>query len=497
MSFVKRVRDRKWILIVLVLFWVALFVLRRWNLQKDPVSYAFLSVVVIASFAVALLLNGMSERDFLILAAFLGLFFVAFAPFPCIIDEDYHFSRAFALSRGCLFPVTVNGKVGMHVPKGFEKFALGGRWNLFNVWEKREFWLSPVTELEFYERVRSASYLPVDYAFSAAGMWVAQILCLPLLFIVLLGRIFNYAAYAAIAYLAIRKAKHYKSLFFLVATIPCAFYGAATVGIDSSLIAGSLLFVSVTMNYCLDGGERVRTVDVVLLVLSSILILSAKYLGYVLLLPLFFFVRGKKPRNFVGVLLTLCGLTLLFSVWQILEVLRFSGSIETGAAMENVSVGGQIAWILANKGEFFQIFVKDFLQKLPMRLYACSYSEIPAFSVVSLPLRFLPFVAAARARDKYPLELGRGRRLLAYWVIASAVMMLICNLSIYLAWNPVGSQEIFGIHERYSMPYMIFVLLAFSMIQTVNRMKNRDRTVGMLAGFAVLNMVAGTFLACL
>ena len=429
MDFKKRLTDRKWILLVLALFWALLLVTKR-SLYASAGLIVFWIVVLVCSFAAALLLNGMTEKDFLILACLLGIFFLVVAPFPCIIDEDYHFSRAYALSQGNPFPVWDNGTIGIAVPEGFERYADSGEWNLINVWNARELWLSSSSGLEFLARTRSASYLPVDYIFSAAGIWIATLLKLPLLFVVLFGRLFNYAAFTGIAYLAIKKAKYYKSLFFLVATIPCALYGAATISIDASLIAGALLFVSITLNYCLEKKDRIETIDIFLLIVAEILVLSAKYLGYFLIIPFFLFVGKKKPKNYSTVMILLGIVLALITAWQIISVVRFSGSLDADAAFDDVSISGQLAWIFANKGEFLRILLHDFVESMPKRIYACSYSEEPAFSFISLPLRFLPIIAAARARDKYPLELKQGRAFLAYWLIASAVMMLICNFTV-------------------------------------------------------------------
>lgn len=490
-----RVWDRKWMLLIWLLFWALTVVSSREQLFKTPWLILFWLVICVCSFICVLRIQGMSARDFLLLAGLMGLFFIFIAPFPCIIDEDYHFSRAFGLSGGRPFAYWQDGTLGLMLPEGFEAYAQPGKWSLLNVWEDKTLWLSRANELSFVARTRSASYLPLDYVFSAVGIGIGRLFNLPLLFIVLLGRLTNYAAYVAVAYLTIRSAKYYGSLFFLVAVLPCCLYAGATISIDAPLIAFSLLYVSIALNYCLDDVRtRISTRDMALLLVSAAFILSAKYLGYCLLLPLILFAGKRGLSNFKPMLWMLGGVTLLIAAWQLWALVKFPGSIDEGAVLGDVSVRGQLAWAMENKGKFINLIGKDFVKSLPQRLYAYSYSEEPVFTFLSLPLRFVPFIAAARAKDKYPLDIDQRHAFNAYWLLAAAAMMLICNVAVYFAWNPVGNPELEGVQFRYTVPYMIFILLAFSTLSPVNEMKNWERRIGFLMSLSLINMVMGTLL---
>lgn len=495
-SLAARAWDRKWMLLIWLAFWAMLLITNR-SLFQSAGLLIFLAIICVGSFAYVLCFEGMTARDFLLLAGLIGIFFIFITPFPSLVDENYHFSRAFALSGGKPFPFWQEGSLGLSLPAGYESYAASPtRWNLVNVWQNKELWLAPVGELAFITRNLSASYLPLDYIFSALGIGIGRLLNLPLLFIVLLGRLFNYAAYTAVAYLAIRKAKYYRSLFFMVAVLPCCFCAAGMIHIDAPLIAFSLLYVSIALNYCLDASKtRVSKLDIALLLIAAAFILSTKFFGYCLLLPLIFFARKRNLANFRTVLLILGGVTVLMAAWQLWALLHFPGGLDSTEVKEGVSVSGQIAWVLANKGRFATIFSRDFLQNLFTRLYAYSFVEEPAFSFISLPLRFVPFIAAARAKDKYPLELKQRRTFNAYWLLAAAMMMAICNLSLYITWTPVGAGFIDGVQMRYTLPYMIFILLALTTLSPVNNMRNWERRIGFLMSLSLLNMVTGTLVS--
>ncbi len=493
--FTARVWDRKWMLLIWLLFLAALAVLHP-ELFQTPALIALVALLFACSLVCILMIQGTSARDFLLIACLMGLFFIVIAPFTCVVDEEYHFARAFNLSEGHLFHYYQDGTLGYDILSDSRFVTKPEYWNLLNLWQDSGAWLTCDYEVVFSPRIRTASYLPLDYIFSAVGIGAARLFRLPLLATVLLGRLTNYAAYVAVAWLAIRSAKHYRSLFFLIAVLPCCLYAGATINIDAPLIAFSLLYVSISLNYCLDGSaKRISARDIVLLLTSAAFILSTKYFGYCLLLPLILFAAKRGLKNFKSVLLMLGGMTLLIGVWQVWALLAFSGSVDAGASVvQGVDTHAQLAWILENKGEFITMAVRDFMQNLVTRLYLVSFSEVPAFSFVALPLRFLPFIAAARATDKYPLSLTQRRSFNAYWILAAAAMMLMCNIGLYLSWTPVGANEIGGVQYRYTLPYMIFILLAFSTLSPENHMKNWDRRICFLSCLALINMITGSML---
>ena len=98
----QRIQDRKWLLAALALFWILVCAVKR-QLFMSAVTAVPVILFCCCSFLVTLFLRGMSEKDFLLIACFLGVFFIVIAPFACIIDERYHFARSFLLSGGSFF----------------------------------------------------------------------------------------------------------------------------------------------------------------------------------------------------------------------------------------------------------------------------------------------------------------------------------------------------------------------------------------------------------
>ena len=490
----QRVLDRKWLLAALALFWILVFALKR-QIFASAATAVPVVLFVFCSFFVTLFLNGMSEKDFLLIACFLGIFFIVIAPFACIIDERYHFARSFLLSGGHFFHQTVDGQPGFMLPEGFSAYAHPGAWNPSNISELRGIWLSSAENLSFVPYTRSGSYLPLDYVFSALGMAVARLLRLPLVLVVLLGRLFNYAAYVAVSYCAIRKARYYKSLFFLVAVLPCCLYAGSVISIDACLISFCLLYVSTALNYCLDDElSEITPGDMALLMISAAFILSTKYFGYFPMLLLILFAGGKHLKRYRQTLIGLGAVTAVIAAWQIYLIAVTPGSIDEGAAFEGVSLSGQLGWILANKGKFLQQIGHQMILEAPQQLYAYSYSEEPVFSALSLPLRFVPFLAAAWAEDKYPMDLKQRRGLNAYWILSALVMMAMCYIGLYLAWTPVGAPAAEGMQFRYTTPYLIFILLAVSTIRTVSTVRDKERITAFLMVLQLVNMLTGTVL---
>ena len=490
----ERILDRKWFLVALALFWILVCAAKR-QLFANAVTAVPVVLFCCCSFFVTIFLKGMTEKDFLLIACFLGVFFILIAPFACIIDERYHFARSFLLSGGHFFHQSLDGNPGFMLPDGFEIYTHPAAWNPSNVSRLKDIWFSSAENLTFVPYTRSGSYLPLDYLFSALGMGLARLIRLPLIFVVLLGRLFNYAAFVSICYCAIRKARYYKSLFFLVAVLPSCLYAGAVISIDACLIACCLLYVSISLNYCLDDNLfEITPGDMVLLLASAAFILSTKYFGYFPILLLILFAVGKRLKRYRQTLIALCAVTVVIAVWQIYMIRITPGSIDEGAAFEGVSMSGQLKWILANKGTFLQQIGHQMILEAPQQIYAYSYSEEPAFSALSLPLRFVPFLAAAWAEDKYPMGLKQRRGLNCYWLLSAFVMMAMCYVGLYLAWTPVGAPAVEGMQFRYSTPYMIFILLAVSTVQTVNTVRDRERITAFLMVLQIVNMLTGTVL---
>ncbi len=244
------------------------------------------------------------------------LLYVVITRFAYCTDEEYHFQRAFSITNGDFMPVWLDGQTGVYVPKGYYFFADHEHWSLANYYQNADL-VAPVRVLEFYARSRSASYLPVCYLPSALGLGLGRLFGLPVALMLVLGRATNYLVYVFICYLAIRRVKKFQTVLFLTALIPTCLELAGTLTNDSTLIAFSLLFLSICLHYAFDETDgRIETKDIILLAVSAFFILSAKYMGYFAVVLLVLFIPKKRAANKRTALLAVGGTFLLIAALQ-------------------------------------------------------------------------------------------------------------------------------------------------------------------------------------
>lgn len=495
-----RLRERAAYLIVIALFWLALLLTMpdtagAFAAPGARAAFVFgLAAMALCSFAAVLLLGDSLLKNFLVIALLVGVFMVAAQPFAFPADEEYHFLRAFDLTNGRILPADAGG----WVPEGYELFSVRGRWSIPAAFDMPELWFSPVRELSFVARIRSASYLPLGYIPAALGMGVGRLLGLSLVWIVYLGRLFTYLFYAGVCVLAISRTKALRSLVFLAALSTGAFALAGVITLDLPLIAAALLFVAICFHYCFDddAGERVCTPDIALLMLSAAMIVSIKYFGYFLILPLLLFLPRGRCENKRKVLLLVAAAVLFIAAVQVFALLRYRGSVDSTGRADTDS-RAQIAYILQNPLRFAATLLKDLLKYAYERLLGQHAGELEGFSAIGAFIAPLPMLGALLAQDK-PLLDDRARMRYAVFCLAAAlVMQALCCTALYVSWTPVGESTIWSAHPRYTLPFYILIMLAVSMPRVRNEIKNWPRLISFLTLLAVTNAAAGRWLLAL
>lgn len=113
-------------------------------------------------------------------------------------------------------------------------------------------------ETNFYSNSYAASIIPINHCVAAIGLAIANLLHTSVWWTVIMGRLANFAFYVFVCYHAIRKVKHYKSLFFTVACLPAAIWLAAAYSTDPVLLAASLMFLTIYFCYRFDGIRQIK-----------------------------------------------------------------------------------------------------------------------------------------------------------------------------------------------------------------------------------------------
>ena len=493
-----RCKENHRYLFAILIFWIVMVASRIGLLRLFPaggntgdlsVSIVWI-LIVIASFLAVLLLGDSLPKNFLLITLFIGVFYTLITLFAYCTDEEFHFMRAFGITNGEFMPPFVDSKAGIHLPNGYDTFAQREAWSLISFSQNSNL-ISPVRELFFFARDRSADYLPLCYLPSAVGLGLGRLLGAPLVIDILLGRLTNYVAYVLVCYIAIKRSKHFQTVLFLTALIPTSLELAGTFTIDSSLISFSLLFLSICLHYSFDetAGE-VKKRDLILLAISALVLLSVKYLGYFAILGLVFFLpkqRVSNKRTVVTLLLIVFTLVAILQVWAITAYQgSFDGSTQAGA-----DVRGQVSFILSHPASYIKMLAINFLPNFVERMHFFIETGSMSLNFLAEPLALLPIFGALLAKDKPALTSRQktGWSLLCIAIFCATTLLSITAL--YLSFTPVGATSVQGMQNRYVLPVVALVYIVISFIPVENRIARWERSLSFLSALAILNILAG------
>ncbi|MEN6418340.1 MAG: DUF2142 domain-containing protein [Clostridiaceae bacterium] len=495
-TFVQQKKIRP--LLVILLFWLVMAASRTALLRLFPVggdAGAFslsLAVVLLfaASFAFALSIGNDLPRNFLLIMLLIGVFYVFVTKFAYCTDEEYHFQRAFSITNGDFMPVWLNGQTGVYVPKGYSIFADTEAWSLANFAQNPDL-VSPVGELIFFARARSASYLPFGYLPSALGIGFGRLLHLPLALDIVLGRLTNFLFYVLVCWYAIKRTTRFRTVLFLTAVIPTCLEMAGILTIDSPLIACSLLFLSICLHYSFDETDgSIAAKDIVLLALSAALILSIKYMGYFAVVLLVLFLPKQRVKSKRSALLAVGGAFLVIAALQVWALVAFSGSLDD-AILTGASVNGQFSFILHHPATFVKALALDLMSNLVNRLHFFIDNGNMSLNFLAEPLALLPIFGALLAKDKPELTLRQKTGWSALWLGCALVTVVLSAAALYISFTPVGESFVEGMQNRYVLPVIALAYLSMALFSIDNKIQNWERTLSLLAGLAVVNILAG------
>ncbi|HWP22523.1 MAG TPA: DUF2142 domain-containing protein [Candidatus Cryosericum sp.] len=485
-------------MLVILLFWAVMAASRTSLLHLFPAGGnsgdMAVSIVVVlliaASFLFAFFIGDNLPRNFLLIALLIGLFYVVITKFAYCTDEEYHFQRAFSITNGDFMPVWLDGQTGVYVPKGYSVFADTEAWSLANFFQNADL-TAPVRELIFFARARSASYLPFGYLPSALGIGVGRLMHLPLALDIVLGRLTNFLFYVLVCWYAIKRTTRFRTVLFLTAVIPTCLEMAGILTTDSTLIACSLLFLSICLHYSFDEIDgRISAKDIVLLALSAGLILSIKYMGYLAVVVLVAFLPKQRVKNKCAALLAVGGAFLVIAALQVWALVAFSGSLDD-AIQSGASVSGQLSFILHHPAAFLKVLALDLMSNLVNRLHFFIDNGSMSLNFLAEPLALLPIFGALLAKDKPELSLRQKTGWSALWLGCALVTVLLSTAALYISFTPVGETFVKGMQNRYVLPVIALAYLPMALLPIENKIQNWERTLSLLAGLTVVNILAG------
>lgn len=451
------------------------------------------SLIVLLSLVFTLSFEGANEKGFLQIAFILGVFVLLFNPFVHRIDESTHFFRSFCISQGDFYDSKLGEQIGADVPDNYPEIV-ERELNIKTLIENPDNWFQKFsTHSEFYSNPYMSSVVPVNHAVAAIGILIGRVLSLNALGVILLGRLVNYLFYVCICYFAIKNMKYYKTIFFIIASLPMSIWLAASYSADPVLLATSLLFISICLKYKFSNEYiQIERKDIIILFLCGISITSVKYLIYTPILLFFFFIPRKlfKKGEYKRLILFAVLLVICMALWQLYMLKAFPFTEDRNGY---VNVGEQIKFILVHIpytiSNFTNYFSNNLLNHLEGFHYETGILEVGKIAGLML------VVCAFLEKRKYKFESKKEKILLA--IVCLGIFIISYGLTIvalYAGFTPVGLKDVQGLQTRYWLPILFPLMLVISMLPIKNNLVNYEKYVGFFMGLGIVNTLSGILL---
>jgi uncharacterized membrane protein len=411
--------------------------------------------------------NFAPDKVFLLAAAVFGLALLLIVPPFQVEDEGNHFWHAYALSQGRMLPEqSSDGGLGATMPRSvrtlvFSKphHGIGGYPNnkvtVGGILGLLDLKLNPDDRV-FVDYRGVAFYSPVPYVAPAIGIGIGRYFDAPPLVLLYMARLFGFALWTALMWLAIRIAPFHKWVFALLALLPISFFQGVGVTADSCLAGCAFLTIALFLRAAYGDRERLGTKELAA-IFASCLALALSKQSYFFLPALYFLIPVSKfggRKRYVPTTIALFGIVFLaLYFWG-----RGTNHLLAGWN-EGVDPKRQLAWALSHPFQYFRLAIATILreQSLAKFLGRLGWEDFGLPEVlVWLQVGTVILVALSDRNDAIRMPLWHR---LAIAALCFASLLLYGSL-LYLVWNPVGNPAIRGIqHGRYFIPLLPLVFL--------------------------------------
>ncbi len=314
----------------------------------------------------------------------------------------------------------------------------------------------------------------------------------------LCGEMASLIVYAVVCYFAVKKLKSGKMIVAAIALLPTNIFLASSYSYDYWVTAFSLLGVSYFISELEQPDKPISTKETIIMV-GALMLAALPKLVYVILFVLPLFMRKNNmskqdKKRYYTILAIFFILTFIVFVTKSLSTISGSGDMRGGA---EVSPKGQILYILSNPFEYAKTLIKfltSYLSIEGMRHYISFFAYL---GYGRLHRIFVIIFCVTALTDKEKGNKFKG----SIWIRVLAAALLIGGAAVmasalYVAFTPVGLEQINGCQPRYIIPLLAPVLLTIAN-PGLNLFKNKKiynmvllTAMTMTTMYEIINVVA-------
>lgn len=402
-----------------------------------------------------------TQKNLLVLGSTLGSLFVFITQMHHSNDEGNHFTEAYNVSLGHLLHITKNAVI----PKIFLDIPQDMPFKSFIATYQTHIDYNHVIHIPNVIGIAPIGYPTILYIPSAIGLWIGRLFHFTVMNEMFIGRLTNYIAYIAIAYLVIKMLPFGKNIFLLVILSPYLLMLSATFSSDGIGDACVLFFIALCLHYAYEK-RPFKWSDYALLGFLAIVILLFKNSAYALsllfvfLIPLKYTLKNKTLIKYAKVWIPLLVIVLFVVYFIKMYTLPLGLGDTRGPGLNDESL--QFKHIVAHP--LFTVYAVLMWFKSGLFNPGFMSTIIQGFffgegATLVFPMMAVWFyVAATDYNLKTPnlkTEL-REKSLLLFYIIGTCFVI---PIALYIQFSEVGSATIDGVQLRYFFPLFPALLL--------------------------------------
>lgn len=412
------------------------------------------------------------EYLFLLLALCVGYLLSSYVPHTGLNgwDEDYHFRQA--LNASYVDSVMMTPQDELTIARSVApSFDLSGGIEALHA-EQDRLYRAGAAGYSMFPAVNA-----IPEVFNGIGLFIGRALGLRYYMIHFLGRFTGLLCYAMLGFFGIRKLKSGKMIAAVVLLIPTMMFLASSYNYDSYLVGFTALGLCWYMALWQDREAKVTLKDAVIMIgsIAAGCLTKAVYIPFLwilILLPRSKFREKKHHAWFIaGMVLATCAV-----LYSYLRPFLFSGSSplpsdSRGGA--DVDAAEQMRYILGHPVEFIRT-VWEYTAGAYLNLSRAGdlYTNFAYIGILPNAHIYLALLAAVVFTDKNEHDAPLVHRPWAHiWpMLVALALVLIAEVSMYIAFTPVGAGSIAGAQFRYMIPAILPAAMHLGSGKVENRM---------------------------
>ncbi len=455
-------------------------------------AMSIMLISVIMGYLFLIYVSNNHIKNIIVTAVTLGIVFSISVEFNHAIDEKRHFMTAFNLAF-FNFDYEKNPITDKKIEsiQHFTKFV-----NIDSLLAEK--YVPEITNDVDMTDIPSipTNYNFLVYVFPAIGIFIAKTFGGSIADLYILGRIFNLISYVILTCIAMKLIPYKKNIFYTLFVMPMMLLLATTYSVDGACIGLVAIFIA----YCLKVYKESITISLkqfLILIALFVAMLLAKEMAYILVGFIFFMLpiwkTLKKNKKYLPIIAISTVVILIIGVIGVIYI-KNTKLIADGRAAGNVSISGQIEYILNNPIHDIKLACTHTLTTLFNYNWLVDLHQ-HAFFGRTAPFVFLPLMLyilyVAVTEDDHNFKI-KDRIIM---IVAFLLVFAMTSAVLYLQFTYVGAESIAGYQTRYLVPILPLVLftLSSSKFETRKRL-NRTMNIAITSGVFIFISIIQTVL---